>query len=125
MVGTCTLVGITCKNTVTLQSASLCASCEKKVEATLTNETLSFCEGMDEVENILVYICDTCGNICSIPAQSLSPIQQTIERLVESKAVSKAEDVTVELKSLVDKEEEINSKSEPNYHDEYPQVAAE
>ena len=102
------------------KSASLCSACEKKVEVTLKNETLSFCEGKDEVENILVYICDICGNICSIPAQSLLPIQQKIEKLVESKVVSKAKDITVELKSIVDKEKVSDRQTVPEYQHEYP-----
>ena len=45
---------------------SLCAHCDKGVSATLTNEILSLCEGREEIANVLVNICDECGNICSI-----------------------------------------------------------
>ena len=83
---------------------SVCAHCERSVPATLKNETLSLCEGEEEVENVLVDICDICGNITAIPARSLPPIHKAIKKLVKSEVVSEAGKVTIDLKSIVDKE---------------------
>ena len=102
---------------------SLCANCGKKVSATLTNETLSLCKGLEEVENALVLVCDECGNMTGIPAKSMLPIQQAAERLIDSKLVSKIEEVTVELKSLVEEGKIPDKETEPDYQYEY-QIAA-
>ena len=59
---------------------SLCAFCEKRVPATLTSVTLSLCKGLAEVENVLVDVCDVCGNMCSVPAESMPSIQQTASK---------------------------------------------
>ena len=42
---------------------SVCGYCKKSVTSTLTNVTLSLCEGKDEVENVLVRECNECGNM--------------------------------------------------------------
>ena len=106
------------------KSASLCASCNKKVPVTLTKETLSFCEGLEEVDDVLVYICDVCGNMCSIPAESLLPIQQTIQKLLQSKLVATADDITVELKTLVERKQGLGKESAQNLQEDYSLVAA-
>ena len=85
-----------------VKSSSLCAFCEKGVTATLTSETLSLCKGLEEVKNVLIDICDECGNIASIPHRSVSPIQQAMKRLVESGVASEPGKIPVELKSRVD-----------------------
>ena len=105
------------------KSASLCTTCQKKVPVTLTSETLSFCDGMEEVKDVLVYICDICGNMCSIPYESLSAFQIATAKLLESNVVSKAEEVTVELKSSVDREKLLENESKPDYQHEYPMRA--
>ena len=99
---------------------SLCANCGKKVSATLKNETLSLCKGLKEVENALVLACDECGNMTGIPAKSMLPIQQAAESLIDSKQVSKIEEVTVELKSLLNKEKFHDKESRPDYQHEHP-----
>ncbi len=104
---------------VGLKLDSVCAHCETSVRATLTSVTLSLCEGSEEVENVLVLICDECGNMTGIPARSLPPIQQAMKRLVESGVVTDRSDIPVELKSKVDEK-----KSELDYPQEYPLVAA-
>ena len=93
---------------------TLCAYCNKSVPATLSNETLSLCKGLKEVANTLVLVCDECGNMTGIPAKSMLPIQQGAESLIDSELVSKIEDVTVELKSLVDKEKIRHKKNVGN-----------
>ena len=104
---------------------SLCAHCEKKVSSTLSSETLSICNGLKEVENVLVRICEECGNIVSTPHRSVSPIQRAIKYLVETGAVPNYDSITIELKSIVDREEGLNSKPELDYNGKYPLVAAE
>ena len=105
------------------KSMAVCPYCEKSVTATLTNETLSLCEGELEVENVLVDICDICGNMTAIPARSLPPIHKAIRKLVESQVVSEAGKVTIDLKSIVDKEKQLNTKPKSDYQHEYPMRA--
>ena len=81
---------------------AVCANCEKSVPATLKNETISLCEGLEEVENVLVDVCDVCGSICSVPHKSVKPLQQAFKRLVDSNSVSGYGEITIELKSQVD-----------------------
>ena len=99
---------------------SLCAFCEKRVAATLTNETLSLYEGLEEVENVLVDDCDECGNMSTIPAESLPRIQQAARRLLESIAISNLDEVSVDLQSIVDRKKERNQVSERDHQDDYP-----
>ena len=99
---------------------TVCAYCKKSVPATLTNETLSLCKGLEEVENSLVLVRDECGNMTGIPARSLPPIQQAIKKLIKSGTVSDNNKITTELKSKVDARKELNKKSKPNYQHEYP-----
>ena len=97
------------------KSSSICAHCETSVRTTLTSETLSFCEGSKEVENVLVLICDECGNMTGIPARSLPPIQQAMKSLVESGVVTDRSNIPVELKSKVDAKKSRERISEPDY----------
>ncbi len=97
-----------------------CGYCNKVVPTTFTNVTLSLCEGLEEVENSLVIVCDECGNMTGIPAQSLPPIQQAIKNLIKSGTVSDNNKITTELKSKVDARKELNKKSKPDYQHEYP-----
>ena len=83
---------------------------KKSVSATLTKVTLSLCEGLEEVERVLVDICDECGNMIAIPARSLPPIQQAIKNLIESGTVSDYNKITTELKSKVDVRKESGKK---------------
>ena len=91
---------------------SVCAYCKTSVTSTLANVTLSLCEGKDEVENVLVRVCNECGNMVSIPARSLPPIQQALKRLVETGVVADYGEITTELKSRVDARKARDSKSE-------------
>ena len=98
---------------------AVCGYCKKSVSATLTKVTLSLCKGLEEVESVLVDICDECGNLIAIPARSLPPIQQAYKRLVETKTVSDYGEITTELKSKVDARKKLNKKSELDYQNEY------
>ena len=103
---------------------SACAYCEKSVASTLTNETLSLCEGLEEVENVLVRVCDECGNMVSIPARSEPPIQEAYKKLIDSGLVPESGEITTELKSLVEARKSSNKISGRNSQQEYPLVAA-
>ncbi len=92
------------------KSTSLCAHCEKKVASTLSYATLSLCEGVESVDNILVYICDECGNLAETPQRSVFPIQQAIKRILESKVVSDTGEITVKVTSVVISKKGIDSK---------------
>ena len=102
-----------------------CAFCNKIVSATLKNETLSLCQGLEEANNVLVNICDECSNIVSTPARSVTPIQNAIKRLIESGGVSDSSEITIELKSIVERERKLDRESQPDIQQEYPLVAAE
>ena len=102
------------------KSVSLCSNCGKRVPATLKNETVSLCEGLEEVENVLVVVCDECGSMTALPARSSPPVQDAFKRLIDSKAVSNYGEITIELKSQVDARKELNKKSEPDYQKDYP-----
>ncbi len=106
------------------KTISGCDYCEKRVSSTLTYVTLSLCEGMEEVENVLLYVCDECGNMCSIPHKSVFPIQQAMKRLVESGVVSDRSEIPWDLKSKVDGKKSRERKSEPDYSQVYPLVAS-
>ena len=103
-----------------VKSPSLCAFCEKGVTATLSSETLSLCKGLEEVENVLIEICDECGNIASIPHRSVPPIQQAMKKLIESGVASELGKIPVELKSRVDTKKSHIRESEPVYQHEFP-----
>ena len=98
---------------------AVCGNCGKGVPATLKNETISLCEGLEEVENVLVDICDECGSICSVPHKSVKPLQQAFKRLVDSNSVSGYGEITIELKSQVDAKKSRKKESEPDYQHEY------
>ena len=101
-----------------------CGYCNKVVPTTFANVTLSLCEGLEEVENSLVMVCDECGNMTGIPAQSLPPLQQAYKKLVESGAVPGYDQITTELKSKVDARKNSNNNIGQDYPQEYPLVAA-
>ena len=102
---------------------AVCGYCNKSVPATLTNVTLSLCEGIEEVKDVLVDTCDECGNMIAIPARSLPPIRQACKKLVESGRVSNGK-VTTELKSIVDARKTARGNTEGNYPQEFSQSAA-
>ncbi len=106
------------------KSPGPCGYCKKVVPSTLTKVTLSLCEGLEEVENVLVDVCDECGNMISIPAQSLPPIHQARRKIIKSGRVPDSGGITTELKSKVDARKSFNKSTEGDYLQEYPLVAA-
>lgn len=104
---------------------SACSHCNKIVTSTLTKETLSLCKGLEEAEDVLVRICDECGNIVSTPHRSVKPIHNAIKRLIESGGVSDSSEITIDLKSIVERERKLDRESRPDFQQEYSLVAAE
>ena len=102
-----------------------CAFCNKIVSTTVKNETLSLCEGLEEANDVLINICDKCGNITSTPARSVSPIQDAIKRLIESGGVSDSNEITIELKSIVERKKRLDRESRTDFQVEHTLVAAE
>ncbi len=107
-----------------IKSPGACGYCNKVVQSTFTKVTLSICEGLGEVENKLVIVCDECGNMIGIPAKSDPPIQQAYKKLIESGMVSDSDEITTELKSKVDARKSSNKSTKEDYPQEYPLVAA-
>ena len=103
---------------------SICANCNKGVTATLTNETISLCEGLQDIENVIVDICDECGHMCSISHEFVKPVQQAVKKLLASKAVSDSREITIELKSQVNDKKASSRNTVRNYPQEFPLVAA-
>ena len=101
------------------KGAALCENCETKAPTTLTNETISLCEGLEEIENVLALICDQFGSICAIPYKSVKPVQDAVARFIVTKTVSNYGKITIELKSQADARKERGKKSEPDFQDEY------
>ena len=106
-----------------LKCKAVCDDCGKSVSATFKNETISLCEGLEEIENVLVVVCNECSGICSIPYKSLEPIQNASERLIKSKTVSGYGEITLELKSQVDKKKAGERQSESDFQHEHPMQA--
>ena len=98
----------------------LCANCRKASPATLKNETISLCEGLEEVENTLVYVCDLCDSMSSVPHKSVGPLQQAFKKLVVSNSMSGYDEITIELKSQAGARKKRAKKSEPEYQHKYP-----
>ena len=62
-----------------------CANCEKSVPATFKIKTISLCEGMEEIENVLAVVCNVCGSVCAIPYKLMEPNQFATERLLKTR----------------------------------------
>jgi hypothetical protein len=58
------------------KSRAICASCKKLVGTTFAYRDVPFDDGEGEVKDILAAICDECGAVVSIPAQSTPAIRR-------------------------------------------------
>ncbi len=54
---------------------AICATCIAVVPTTLLHRDVPFSDKQGMVERILVFVCDICGTIVAIPAQSLPAIK--------------------------------------------------
>ncbi len=76
------------------KSKAICDACKKMVETTMINRdvplsSISMCDNYSDkdkvLKDILVSICNNCGNVLSIPSQSSEDIKQQL-RLKSKKA---------------------------------------
>lgn len=66
------------------KSRAICEHCEALVETTFARRNVPFSDGQGVAESILVAVCDTCGQVASIPAQSTPAIKAARDAAVVS-----------------------------------------
>jgi hypothetical protein len=66
------------------KSQAICADCKKVRTTTFGYRDVPFSDGRSMVKNILVGVCDHCGNVASIPAQSTPAISMARTKSSES-----------------------------------------
>lgn len=54
---------------------AICSSCEKLVGTTFVRRDVSFSDGGETAKNILVAICNLCGEVVAIPGESTVAIR--------------------------------------------------
>lgn len=64
------------------KSRAICSCCEGIVETTFARRDVPFSDGQGEAKDILVSVCDKCGAIVGIPAQSTPSIKAAREAAV-------------------------------------------
>ncbi|TMV02600.1 hypothetical protein FGK63_20445 [Ruegeria sediminis] len=63
------------------KSRAICPDCEQIVSTTLERQDVSLDDGSGTVPGILAGVCDQCGTVVSIPAQSAPVIRQVMDRV--------------------------------------------
>lgn len=66
------------------KSQAICSVCKKVQTTTFGYRDVPFSDGTGLVKNILVGVCDHCGNVASIPAQSTPAISMARNKSSES-----------------------------------------
>lgn len=66
------------------KSKAICESCQELVETTFLYRDVPFDDGSGEVKDILASVCDRCGEVVTIPAQSLPAIRRAREKVEAS-----------------------------------------
>lgn len=66
------------------QSKAICASCKGVRATTFAYRDVPFSDGNGVVKNILAGVCDQCGSVASIPAQSTPAISKSRVKASES-----------------------------------------
>ena len=61
------------------KSQAICWNCEALKPTTFAYRSVPFDDGKGKVDNILVSVCDTCGETVSVPAQSTPAIRRSRE----------------------------------------------
>jgi len=61
------------------KSKAICATCNAIVPTTLLRRDVPFSDNSGNVDNLLVSVCDICGTIVAIPAQSVPAIKKARE----------------------------------------------
>ncbi|SDF89759.1 hypothetical protein [Paraburkholderia phenazinium] len=67
------------------KSKAICQSCKQIVSTTFARRDVPFSDGIGEVKDILVSVCDLCDRVVAIPAQSTPAIREA--RLKEVKSI--------------------------------------
>jgi RNase P subunit RPR2 len=64
------------------KSRAICSDCKKTVRTTFTCRDVSCNDGSGIARDILVAVCDECGNLASIPPQSrfIGPLLDSVVR---------------------------------------------
>src|SRR5215218_4282378 len=76
-------------------SESICNACRKRVETRFAVRTVRLPETGIEVHDVLAAVCDECGGVASIPAQSAPRLKEARER-------RKAEELEARIPSHLD-----------------------
>jgi hypothetical protein len=78
------------------KSLALCESCGRRTTTTYKYRSIELEESRVEVDNVLVGVCDECGAIASIPAQSFPRLKEARsgkEKIVEARVPLELDDV--------------------------------
>jgi hypothetical protein len=66
------------------KSKAICETCQELVETTFLYRDVPFDDGSGMVKDILASVCDRCGEVVAIPAQSLPAIRRAREKVEAS-----------------------------------------
>ena len=58
------------------KSKAICESCGALVSTTFANRDLPFDDGEGVVKDVLASVCDQCGQVVALPAQSTPAVRQ-------------------------------------------------
>ncbi|PRX98306.1 hypothetical protein [Paraburkholderia sp. BL25I1N1] len=58
------------------KSKAVCHHCKQLVSTTFARRDVPFSDGKGEVKNILAAVCDACGNVVAVPAQSTPAVRE-------------------------------------------------
>jgi Fe2+ or Zn2+ uptake regulation protein len=62
-------------------SRAMCSTCQKVVTTTFNFYDIPFSDYASVVKNIIAGACDECGTVITIPPQSTSSIQSSLEKI--------------------------------------------
>ena len=65
-------------------SRALCGKCKAVVPTTFYLRNVPLSDGSGVAKNVLVSVCDQCGEVCGIPQQSLPLVQETVKKAKEA-----------------------------------------
>jgi hypothetical protein len=78
------------------KSKAICETCQDTVETTFLYRDVPFDDGTGKAKDILASVCDRCGEVVAIPAQSLPAIRRAREKVeVSLEAQVPASDIEV------------------------------
>ena len=65
------------------KSKAVCDHCGQLVSTTFARRDVPFSDGKCEVKNILAAVCDVCGEVAAVPAQSTPAIREARRKEVK------------------------------------------